>query len=83
MQEFQMNKNNQKLKPRMGILKKIIIYIFFFTLILFMYLLIKEKKTNHGLSTALYTGEGRVKEKAIPQKLKWFDSFRGINNMGK
>ncbi len=63
---------------------KIITYILLLVIIIFVYLFSTDKKANHGFSTVLYTGEPKVKAtNPQPSKLKWFDSFKGIDNMRK
>jgi hypothetical protein len=79
-----METNNQIVKPKLGNLKKAIIYITLLISVIFIFVSTTKKKTNNGFSSALYTGESKTSVKnPLPEKLKWSDSFKGINNMGK
>jgi len=79
-----MENNNQSIGRKIGNLKKIIIYITLLTSVLFIYSSATDKKTSNGFNTVLYKGDAKAGGKNHqPARLKWFDSFKGINNMGK
>jgi hypothetical protein len=79
-----MKNNNQSQEPKKGKLKKIITYTTVSIIVLSIYMSTTDKKANNGFSTVLYAGEAKTGgTNHQPSKLKWFDSFKGINNMGK
>lgn len=76
---------NQSAKKTSSGSSKIVFFIILITIAIFTYVLTKkapEKKDTSGFS-ALYSGESKTPNGAnLPEKLKWSDSFKGINNMG-
>ena len=75
---------NQSAKRKTSSSNKIIFSIILIIIAIFTYLFITkapEKKQTNGFS-ALYSGESKSSNNSLPEKLKWSDSFKGINNMG-
>ena len=80
-----MKRINKSSENKINSLKKIVIYIILLISVVYTYISTKETpapKSNNGFS-ALYSGEGKTNTSHQPSKLKWFDSFRGIDNSGK
>ncbi|MAD40881.1 MAG: hypothetical protein CL623_00610 [Arcobacter sp.] len=75
-----MNKQKQTIKSKIS---KIIIYITLIISVVFIYISSTKNNKSKGFSSALYTGETKVDNAKVPSKLKWFDSFKGIDNMAK
>ena len=75
---------NQTSEPKTSSSNKIIFFIILIVLAIFTYVLTKtpDKKSTKGFGSALYSGNSKSDGKEQPAKLKWSDSFKGINNMG-
>lgn len=74
---------NRSAKPKKNSLGKILFFITLIIIAIFTYSLTKKtpsKKQSNAFS-ALYSGESKNNNNALPEKLKWSDSFKGINNM--
>ncbi|MBU3015390.1 hypothetical protein KO488_11520 [Poseidonibacter lekithochrous] len=75
---------NRSAKPKKSNLGKILFFIILIMIAIFSYLLTKKtpsKKQSNAFS-ALYSGESKTNNTSLPEKLKWSDSFKGVNNMG-
>jgi hypothetical protein len=82
-----MKKNNRSERPKNSSLKKVIIYVTLIISVVVIFIMTSptnKNKGSTGFSSALYTGDAKTRGKNHqPSKLKWFDSFKGVNNMGK
>ena len=75
---------NQSAKKKMSSSSKIIFFIILIAITIFTYISTKKptpKKQNNSFS-ALYSGDTKSDGSEQPAKLRWSDSFKGINNMG-
>ncbi len=76
---------NQSAKPKMSNIKKTVIYTILIIIAVYAYISMKTtpkpKKSTNGFS-ALYSGNSKPDGSEQPAKLKWADSFKGINNSG-
>ena len=73
----------QTVKSRTSGLIKTILLLTIIVVVIFTYISTKkppEKKDTSGFS-ALYSGESKSDGAQVPSKLKWVDSFKGIDNM--
>ena len=78
---------NQTSKPKTNISNKIVTILIIIAIAIATYVYITTKKppAKKDISGfgALYSGESKsTNSRALPEKLKWSDSFKGINNMG-
>jgi len=74
---------NRSAKLKTNNLGKILFFIILIIISIFTYELTKKtpsKKPSNAFS-ALYSGNSKPDGSEQPAKLKWFDSFKGINNM--
>lgn len=77
---------NQTAKPKMTSLKKIILYLVIIIIAVLTYTLTKPEpkpmdKNIKGFGS-LYSGSTKSDGSEQPAKLRWFDSFKGIDNSG-
>ena len=76
---------NQSAKKTSSGSSKIVFFIILITIAILTYVLTKQAPKKKDISGfgALYSGESKsTNSGALPEKLKWSDSFKGINNMG-
>jgi hypothetical protein len=79
-----MKKNNQSIGRKVSVVRKIIIFIILLITAISIYVASTSKKSKSTFSSALYSGKSISSGKGHqPPKLKWFDGFNGVNNMGK
>ena len=79
-----MKKINQSSKPKISNSSKTIFFILLIAIVVFIYEFTKKdsKKKQTNSFSALYSGKSKKNSPALPSKLKWADSFKGVNNMG-
>lgn len=60
-----------------------LIAIFVITILVYLTNKTTPTKTNTSAFSALYSGNSKSDGSEQPAKLNWFDSFKGVNNMGE